>query len=439
MIHLGYDFYEYGSIQKPNGLISQTINQKNRDTSTIFHLYLPPYITEMFSRFGIKHKVDSPKNLEKQDLKSKWIYVLDCVGDPRGWLGKYNDGENSIKSVFSGISETTLNQVRDDKAVILIYQPMEGYPTDWLGNDIYEIIHDEIVEFKLNPKNVLYVTANWLLEQNYKKWKPKSKYKDSESIGVHSFNCERYLDFGVKWQFAKPNPKLKRDKHFLCYNRSPRGHRLSLLSMLHGRGLIEKGYVSCQTLDKYASRHVESYLHNIGVGKNLRNQNIDHMKEFQKGVPYIVDVDEWVTNHFDTSPIWPYEKSFFSVTTNTMFDEYSIFLDEKIWKPIYNHHPFIFVGCSVDGKSSLEELKSQGFKTFHPFIDESYDREMHPGKRLIMISKEIERLCSYTLTEMENWYEQLIPRLEHNHKNLFDRTSFNNFNEFLSTRISNEI
>ena len=108
-----------------------------------------------------------------------------------------------------------------------------------------------------------------------------------------------------------------------------------------------------------------------------------------------------------------------------MFDEYSIFLDEKIWKPIYNHHPFIFVGCSVDGKSSLEELKSQGFKTFHPFIDESYDREMHPGKRLIMISKEIERLCSYTLTEMENWYEQLIPRLEHNHKNLFDKTSFN--------------
>ena len=38
MIHLGYDFYEYGSIQKPNGLISQTINQSNRDTSIIFHL-----------------------------------------------------------------------------------------------------------------------------------------------------------------------------------------------------------------------------------------------------------------------------------------------------------------------------------------------------------------------------------------------------------------
>ena len=146
----------------------------------------------MFARFGVKHRVDSPKNLEKQELKHKWIYVLDCVGDPRGWLGKYNDGENSIKSVFSGISETTLNQVRDDKAVIMIYQPMEGYPTDWLGNDIYEIIHDEIVEFKLNPKNVLYVTANWLLEQNYKKWKPKSKYKNSESIGVHTFNCERY-------------------------------------------------------------------------------------------------------------------------------------------------------------------------------------------------------------------------------------------------------
>ena len=153
------------------------------------------------------------------------------------------------------------------------------------------------------------------------------RFKNSSQLYLNCSILEVFIDVRIP---AKPNPKLKRDKYFLCYNRSPRGHRLSLLSMLHGRGLIEKGYVSCQSLDKYASRHVESYLHNIGVGKNLRNQNINHMKEFQKGVPYIVDVDEWVTNHFDTSPTWPYEKSFFSVTTNTMFDEYSIFGDARM-------------------------------------------------------------------------------------------------------------
>ena len=85
MIHLGYDFYEYGSIQKPNGLISQTINQSNRDTSIIFHLYLPPYITEMFARFGVKHRVGSPKNLEKLVLENQlglvMLKIIEIIGE----------------------------------------------------------------------------------------------------------------------------------------------------------------------------------------------------------------------------------------------------------------------------------------------------------------------------------------------------------------------
>jgi len=421
MFRFGYDFYEDGSIQKPNGLIGQKITEKNKDTSNIFQLYLPPYLTEMF---------------KKLNLKNKWIYVLDCIGDPRGWLGVYKrEGENSIKSLFSGVSETTINQVRENKAVIMLYQPMEGYPTNWLGYDIYEIIYDEIVKFKLDPKNVLYVTGNWLLREDYKKWKPKSKYSDLEDIGIYSFNNERFLDFKSKWNFAKPDLKKKRIpeeiqgelwglKHFLCYNRSPRGHRLTLLALLQGKSLLSKGYVSCSPNNP---TYLEGYLNDISMGVNLRKQVLRLIEEFNEGAPWYVDVGEWETNHFDTSPVWPYEQSFFSVTTNTMFNEKCMFLDEKVWKPIYNHHPFIFVGCSNLGNGSLKELRRQGFKTFHPYIDESYDKQAHPTKRMLMIVDEIERLCSYTLKEMENWYEQLIPRLEHNHKNLFNKTSFNNF------------
>jgi hypothetical protein len=421
MITLGYDFYKQDKIESPNGLIGQKITDKNKDTSNIFQLYLPPYLTEMFKRFKIDFKIDSVDNIKKQNLKNKWIYVLDCIGDPRGWLGKYDEeDENSIKSLFSGVSETVINQVRKDKAVIMIYQPMEGYPTDWLGNDIYKIIYDEIVKFKLNPKNILYVTGNRKLESDFKKWKPKSKYSDLEDILVHSFNNERYLDFRNKWNIADLKSKKQRRKHFLCYNRTPRGHRLYLLALLHGKGLIPQGFVSCQ---KVQDNWLGGYLHNLGVGVNMRKSAVSHMREFKKGTPYIVDVDEWDTNHFDTSPVWPYEESFFSVTTNTLFEEKSVFLDEKVWKPILNYHPFIFVGCS----GSLEELGRQGFKTFHPFIDESYDKEKHPVKRMMMISKEVERLCSYTLNEMENWYEQLIPRLKHNHTHLFNKKSFNQF------------
>ena len=436
MFRFGYDFYEDGSIQKPNGLIGQKITEKNKDTSNIFQLYLPPYLTEMFKKFEIDFEIYSVENIKKLNLKNKWIYVLDCIGDPRGWLGVYKrEGENSIKSLFSGVSETTINQVRENKAVIMLYQPIEGYPTNWLGYDIYEIIYDEIVKFKLDPKNVLYVTGNWLLREDYKKWKPKSKYSDLEDIGIYSFNNERFLDFKSKWNFAKPDLKKKRIpeeiqgelwglKHFLCYNRSPRGHRLTLLALLQGKSLLSKGYVSCSPNNP---TYLEGYLNDISMGVNLRKQVLRLIEEFNEGAPWYVDVGEWETNHFDTSPVWPYEQSFFSVTTNTMFNEKCMFLDEKVWKPIYNHHPFIFVGCSNLGNGSLKELRRQGFKTFHPYIDESYDKQAHPTKRMLMIVDEIERLCSYTLKEMENWYEQLIPRLEHNHKNLFNKTSFNNF------------
>ena len=199
MIVLGYDFYKDNSIQKPNGLIGQKITDDNKDTSNIFQLYLPPYLIEMFDNFKIDYKADSVDNIEKMNLKHKWIYVLDALGDPRGWLGKYSKDENSIKSVFSGVSKKALKQVRDNKAVIMIYQPMEGYPTNWLGNDVYEIIYKEIKKYKLNPKNILYVTGNWKLKEDFKKWKPKSKYSKSENIVVYSFNNERYLDFRNKW------------------------------------------------------------------------------------------------------------------------------------------------------------------------------------------------------------------------------------------------
>ena len=60
-------------------------------------------------------------------------------------------------------------------------------------------------------------------------------------------------------------------------------------------------------------------------------------------------------------------------------------------------------------------------------ISESYDEQKHPVKRMMMISKEVERLCSYTLDEMNGWYNQLLPRLKHNHDKLFDQQSLNDF------------
>ena len=61
-----------------------------------------------------------------------------------------------------------------------------------------------------------------------------------------------------------------------------------------------------------------------------------------------------------------------------------------------------------------------GFKTFEPFINESYDSEFHIGKRMNMIIDEIERLNSMGFEELKKWYKKLVPILKHNRKKLID-------------------
>ena len=64
------------------------------------------------------------------------------------------------------------------------------------------------------------------------------------------------------------------------------------------------------------------------------------------------------------------------------------YLSEKIWKPIGHCQPFILAGPA----NSLEHIRKRfGYKTFHPYIDESYDAEFDDFKRLEMIKIEIDK------------------------------------------------
>jgi uncharacterized HAD superfamily protein len=49
-------------------------------------------------------------------------------------------------------------------------------------------------------------------------------------------------------------------------------------------------------------------------------------------------------------------------------------------------------------------LKELGFKTFHPYINESYDNEKDIYKRINMIHNEVEKLCNMSKEELHKWY-----------------------------------
>ena len=76
-----------------------------------------------------------------------------------------------------------------------------------------------------------------------------------------------------------------------------------------------------------------------------------------------------------------------SIVLETVFDQ-RIHLTEKTLRPIACGHPFMI----LSGPGTLEKIREYGFKTFHPFIDESYDEEQDSTKRMQMVIDEMQRI-----------------------------------------------
>jgi hypothetical protein len=87
-----------------------------------------------------------------------------------------------------------------------------------------------------------------------------------------------------------------------------------------------------------------------------------------------------------------------SVVLETIFDSTKIHLTEKTLRPIACGHPFILAA----GAGSLEYLRSYGFKTFAPWIDESYDLETDSVRRLEKIIASMQQFANLSNTEQQH-------------------------------------
>ena len=108
------------------------------------------------------------------------------------------------------------------------------------------------------------------------------------------------------------------------------------------------------------------------------------------------------------------------IIADNHFDSYKdqVHLTEKVWKAITNFQPFIYIGHPT----ALKKLKEFGFKTFEPFIDESYDDEYDKDKRFKMIQEQISRLvCDKTIEEIHEWYWSIEKTLRHNYFHFYGK------------------
>jgi hypothetical protein len=132
-----------------------------------------------------------------------------------------------------------------------------------------------------------------------------------------------------------------------------------------------------------------------------------------------------------------FDNSYFSVVTETLFynldnrkpnelymnviDTYpGVFFSEKIYKCLALKHPFVLVSTY----GSLAELRKRGYKTFSPYIDESYDDIKDDDSRLNTITNEINRLCKLSPEEWIQFTASIKEIVDHNFIHFNNTTDF---------------
>jgi hypothetical protein len=92
-------------------------------------------------------------------------------------------------------------------------------------------------------------------------------------------------------------------------------------------------------------------------------------------------------------------------------DEGTVFLSEKIFKPVACTHPFVVVG----NKNSLVEFRKLGYESFSKWIDEDYDTKDDTQRIYAAVDaiKQIEKIENKL-----SWYKDMEEVLKHNFRTL---------------------
>ena len=177
----------------------------------------------------------------------------------------------------------------------------------------------------------------------------------------------------------------------------------------------------------YYSFNIES--DNLNVLKNDSRGTFDEIIKIENKLPLTLNMTLERNNPVDVrlDDLLYFDNSYFSVVTETLFynldnrkpnelymnviDTYpGVFFSEKIYKCLALKHPFVLVSTY----GSLSELRKRGYKTFSPYIDESYDDIKDDDSRLTMITNEINRLCKLSPEEWIQFTSSIKEIVDHN-------------------------
>lgn len=371
------------------------------------------------------------------------LYVITPFGGASSTYG-YDYTYNEKKSFFYFIPKNTLNLIKNDKSVFLFinYSNEGSIDFNW-----FRIIHRDSEKFGIPLNKIIFCISDYFIEINYNIWKQNDEINESDSINLlylnwslnskakelfeiyngHDTNFNEYTNkcsIAIKNEVNSVN---LRPYKFLMMNRRLRPHRMYSVALFHSMGIMDQCLVSYD-IETMLTSQMDFHSINTNIENEIITQNIiNSFNELKSSKP------KKVIDYEDLENVWgfnfeqkePYLNSYIHITPETNFFEIGGYFSEKTWKPIGNLQPFIFIGPA----HGLTELKKLGFKTFSPFINESYDLELDPTIRFKMIIEEIERLSKLSIEEIHNWYHSIFEDVI-----LYNQTKLFTYSNYMKTK-----
>ena len=261
-----------------------------------------------------------------------------------------------------------------------------------------------------------------LLVHSEKNSQNLDKFCKSEFIGVYwwahaAIACDWYRfakhDIGLAINFERMT------KDFLIYNRAwagTREYRVKFIEMIVDHNLQSFCNMKFNPIDNHC--HYRDF-HPVNAAFKANRYDIENYFE-------PCHADSYSSADYNSVD---YSNSAIEVVLETLFDDRRWHLTEKSLRPIACGRPFILAATA----GSLQYIRSYGFQTFAPYINENYDTIQDPLSRLAAITNEMKRISQLSPKDKRSLWHAVYGVAKHN-QNLFfsDHWQSGIFKEFVT-------
>ncbi len=366
----------------------------------------------------------------------KYIYPIKVSPHINEFLGLSYPGFKAVgESFWKNISEQALTDIREGNAILFLDWAQENHLTVEQMSRFNELI----AQANLPANNVILAHNGFNLQEEYERLFPveerRMTVKNWPFLMFHnSWHWAHHRSCIISEEAFLNSRNTIRENHFLFRIRRCRNYRIALLYKMADDNILNLGDWSMldESLTDWNAAHMsQTFGFNINptTAENLFKQFPHRLKSEPNSHFYNIsgwgDID---STHSLTS--------YFDITTETYMEGSYKSFTEKVCKPLMNFQPFVLISFV----GALAQLRDLGFKTFNGFIDESYDLEPDPVKRLHMVYTEIKKLCAMSKEQIHKWYWSMEEILLHNQKHMLNFYKEDTYNleliKYLEQRIS---